>query len=228
LRENAALNIIGDITSVTLASVVVELGHVSSGFLEEMRETYISWSEGAGKESFLRISSNRSELFGESKNDVLVDGSGIGRGRILMLLDSLNLGVDSSLVAANTGQSNLASVSLQSCVQQSIRLTSNIPSCLCIGESLIGSSLMKTVQVGDLSSTGSSSRVTEKTEDRVLNLVGVVEVQVDSDAIEESVVRVLLRHFTAHHGAGDGECEGILGDGSGCRGCKAKEGSNNR
>lgn len=120
-----------------------------------------------------------------------------------MLLDSLNLGVDSSLVAANTGQANSPSVSLQCRIQQSIRLTGNIPSCLCVGESLISSSLMQTVQVGDLSSTTSRGCVTEKTEDGVLDLVGVVEVQVDSDTVEESVVRVFLGDFTTHHGAWD-------------------------
>lgn len=145
-----------------------------------------------------------------------------------MLLDSLDLGVDGGLVTANTGQSNLASIPLQSCIQQSIGLTSHIPSCLCVGESLIGCSLMETFQVGDLSSTGSSGCVTEKTEDGVLDLVGVVDVQVDADAIEEPVVRVFLGNFTAHHGAWDGECEHILCDGSRCRSCEAKEGSNDR
>ena len=76
------------------------------------RETHISWSEGTREKSLLRINFNRCELLGESKNDGLVDGGGVGGSRVLMLLDCLNLRVDSSLVAANTGQSNLASVSL--------------------------------------------------------------------------------------------------------------------
>jgi len=83
-------------------------------------KTHISWSEGARKESQLRISPDRGELLSESKNNLLVDGSGTCRSGILMLGNSCNLRVDSGFGAENASQSNLASVSLQSSEDQSI------------------------------------------------------------------------------------------------------------
>src|SRR5882757_5581179 len=163
--------------------------HINTNFSGPLGQTHISRSEGAGKESQLRISPDRGELLSESKNNLLVDGSGTCRSGILMLGNSCNLRVDSGFGAENASQSNLASVSLQSSEDQSISLTCHIPSCLCVGESLIGGCLVETVQICNLSSTGSGGCVTEKTEDGVLDLVGVVEVQVDTDTIEKSVVR---------------------------------------
>lgn len=176
----------------------------------------------------MRISPDRSELLSESKNDLLVDGSGTARSRILMLRNSCNFRVDSGFGAENASQSNLASVSLQSSEDQSISLTCHIPSCLCVGESLIGGSLVETVQVGNLSSTGRGGCVTEKTEDGVLNLVGVIEVQVDTDPIKKSVVRVFLGDFTGHHSPCEGECDDILCSRSGCCSCESEEDSNDR
>lgn len=226
LRENATLNIIGDITSVARASIVVDLRMSDVYLWGQEGQTHVSWSEGTGKKSLIRIGSNSCELLSESKNDVLVNGSSTGGSRILMLLDSCNLRVDRSLAAENTGQSNFSSVSLQSGVQQSIGLASNIASCLCVGESLIGCSLMETVQVGNLSSTGSSGCVTEKTEDGVLDIIRVVEGQVDSDAIEESVVGVFLGNLATHHHPWDGDGDDILGSGSGGCSCESEEDSN--
>ncbi len=45
--------------------------------------------------------------------------------------------------------------------------------------------------------TASSRRVPEKAKDRIFNLGGIVEVQIHSDAVEESVVGVLLGNLTA-------------------------------
>lgn len=110
LRENATNWIICDITSVALASVVVELGTSVMNACEKIGRTHVSRFEGAGKKSFLRITSNGIDLLSESKNDCLVDGSGIGGSRILMLLNSLNLRIDSGLGTGSTGQSNLPSI----------------------------------------------------------------------------------------------------------------------
>jgi len=54
--------------------------------------------------------------------------------------------------------------------------------------------------------TPGSSRVPEEAENRIFDLGGIVEVQIHSNTVEESVVGVLLGNFTASEPVfGDGE-----------------------
>lgn len=50
--------------------------------------------EGTRFESVLRIIANGGDLFGQFKDNGLVGGDGSRGGRVLMLLDSDNLGID--------------------------------------------------------------------------------------------------------------------------------------
>ena len=142
-----------------------------------------------------------------------------------MLLNSLNLGVHSSLVANDRSETNCASISLKRSIHQRIRLTGNISSRLRVGESLIRSSLMKAVEVRDRPGSSGSRCVSEQTEDRILNVVGVIEGQVDTNTVEESIMGVFLGDFAASkHSPWNGE--DILGSGNWHRSSRghAKEG----
>ena len=212
LRENtSSIGIIRGVASVSLSGRVTDSAR----------------SESSGEKSFLGISTNRSKLLGKCENNSLVTSCCSCGGGILMLLNSLNLGVHSSLVANDRSETNCASISLKRSIHQRIRLTGNISSRLRVGESLIRSSLMKAVEVRDRPGSSGSRCVSEQTEDRILNVVRVVESQVHANTIEESIVGVFLGDFTASkHGFRDREAEGILGFGDWHRSSRsnAKEG----
>lgn len=112
-----------------------------------------------------------------------------------MLLNSCDFGVHSFVCAGSACKTNLASVSLEGSIHQCISLTSDIPGGFRVGESLIGSGLVKACQICDGSSAGSSGRISEQTEDRIYNACWVVEIEAHADTVEESVMRVFLRDF---------------------------------
>ena len=123
-------------------------------------------------------------------------------------------------------KSDFTSISLQRSIHQGIGLACNVSTGFCVGECLISSSLMQTLEVGDCSGTGCGCSITEKTEDRILDTSRVIDVQVHSDAVEEAVVRVFLGDFTAsEHSTWNRESDQVLSRWHrSCR-CEAKEGN---
>lgn len=117
-----------------------------------------------------------------------------------MLSESLNLGVDSGVSAENTLQSNGPSVPLQSSEDQCVDLGLNISSGLGVGECTIGSGLVETVQIGDLSSTLRGGCVTQKTENRIHDSIRVIQVQAGANTGEELGVGLFLGNLSAHLG----------------------------
>ena len=70
---------------------------------------------------------------------------------------------------------------------------------------------METVGIGDLALAQGTSGVTQKTEDGVLDLIGVVQVQKSLDGNEELLVGVLLRNLTGGVSMGGQRGDGPLG-----------------
>ena len=156
------------------------------------KKAYQSSLERSSEKSQLRISSDTCELFGERENDGLVRGSGSRRCRILMLGNSCNFWIGCGLITNNTGQSNFPSVSLEGSVAQRISHTSYICNGFGIGESLISGSLVKTIKVGERSSSTGCSGVAKETEDWVTKILGVADGETDSNSVQKSIVRMLL------------------------------------
>lgn len=116
-----------------------------------------------------------------------------------MLCQSSNLGVDCDFVAKNALQTNRAGVPLNSAEKhghgEAVDLLLLILEQQSVAEGLVGSDLMKAVQVLNKASALSSGSVSEETEDGVLDLENVVELQELLGGGEKEFVRELLRNL---------------------------------
>ena len=172
--------------------------------------TYIARREGTALDGEVGISTDRSELHGHCESDVLVARGG-GGGRVLVLGNSSNLGVDGSLVAENGLQTDLASVSLKSTEEDGVGLSSDITSSLGIGESLVSNDLLEAIEVVNIRGTGSSGSIAEQCKDGVLDLKRIVQLKSSVDGAEDSLMGVLLRNLTLGESTGE---QGQLTSGS--------------
>ena len=158
--------------------------------------TYVARGKGATEKGKVGVGTDSSKLLGQLKGDGLVQGAGISGGSILVLGEGGNLGIDSLVGAKNALDTDTASVPLNGLEQESSSHATNVLGLLGVGESLIGSLLLETVEVGDLTSTLGGGSVTQKTEDGVLDSLGVVQVEQVAGDGEHEVVRVLLRNLS--------------------------------
>ncbi len=80
-----------------------------------------------------------------------------------------------------------------------VGLTLEITGGLRVGEGLVGNDLLQAVKVLDVGSTLGRSLVAQKTEDSILDLQRVVELQVGVDDSQDSFMRVFLGNLTLAH-----------------------------
>ena len=156
---------------------------------------YLAGGKSAGGEGESGVGTNGSQLDGHIELDLCIT-RGLRGGGILMLLNSSDLRVDGSLVAQGAGQADLERVLLESTEQDGVRHGIQITSGLGVGEGLIGDDLLQAVQVLDVGGTGSGGGVTQESEDSVLDLEGVVQLEGGIGGTEDGLVRVLLGHLT--------------------------------
>lgn len=183
--------VLGDDASNLVVCVVA--GVASAGVVVR-----VTRGESAGLDGQVGVGTDGSELRSDIQGDLLV-ARGLGGGRVLVLGDGSDLGVLRSLVAEDRGKADLAGVSLEGPEHDSIGLSIDIASRLRVGESLVGDDLLKTIEVRDVGSSLGSGSVAEKGEDSILNLKGVVQLEVGVDILEDGLVRVLLRNLTLGH-----------------------------
>jgi hypothetical protein len=129
-RVDAAGIVVCVITSVTGSSCVVEVTGRKGGCLVGKR-----W-----------VTTNGSDLASEFRGNLLVESLSSIASRVLVLLESGNLGVHGlDGCARNGSKTDLAGVALQSTVDESSGHAVDITGCLGVGESLVSSSLLKAV-----------------------------------------------------------------------------------
>lgn len=180
--------------------------------------TYITGSKGSSVDGEVRVSTNGSQLGSDIESNLLVAAGGAG-GRVLVLSDGSNLRVDSSLVAENGSLTNSGGVPLQGTEHDGVGLAVNIASSLGVGESLVGNDLLEAVEVLNVGCTLGSGSVAEKSEDGILNLQRVVELEVRLGSGDNSLVRVLLRNLPLDDGVVEGNLAGSSHAGEGEKGC---------
>lgn len=131
-----------------------------------------------------------------------------------MLLDRSDLGVDGLDTGAGVGSlPNLGGVPLEGTVDDGVGHARHVSGSLCVGEGAVSGGLLKTFHIGNVAQTSSSSlkvsifqsqaistyRIAQQTEDRIPNVVWVVDSQRGTHDCDELFVRVLLRNLTAVH-----------------------------
>ena len=86
--------------------------------------------------------------------------------------------------------------------------------------------MLEAICISDISLTSSSSSISKQTEDAILDIVRVVELQVGIAEIDDVLMRMLLRDFTAtKHALGEGRRIGHWsGAGEADEGCKESSG----
>lgn len=180
--------------------------------------TYLTGSEGSSVDGEVRVSANGRELGSDIQSDLLVAAGGAGSG-VLVLSDGSNLRVHSSLVAENGSLANSGGVPLQSAEHDGVSLAINIASSLGVGESLVGDDLLEAVEVLDVGCTLGSGGVAEQSEDGILDLQRVVELEVGLGGGDDSLVRVLLGNLPLDDGVVEGNLAGSSQAGEGKNGC---------
>lgn len=160
--------------------------------------SYLSGGKGTALDGQVGVSADRRQLLGNFEGNVLVAGRRLG-GRVLVLGDGSNLGVDSSLVAENALETDTASVALEGAEQDGVGLAFEITRSLRVAEGLVGNDLLQAVEVGDVGRAFGSSLVTEETKDGILDGQGVVELQIGVDDSQDSFMGVLLRNLALAH-----------------------------
>lgn len=118
----------------------------------------LAWRKGTTLQCILSITTDRSNLLSKSKDNGLVRASGAIRSRILMLLNSCDLGIDGLNGCTRVGlESNRASVALEGAIDKSSCHARHIIGGLGVSECLVGGGLLETFGVGDLAGACSSS-----------------------------------------------------------------------
>jgi len=157
--------------------------------------TNIAGREGTALESKERVGTNGGQSLGDGQLDISI-ARGLGRGRVLVLGDAGDLGVDGGLGAEHAGQADLARVALEGAEDDGLGLAVNVASGLGVGEGLVGNNLLEAVQVLDVGGTRGGGCVTQEGKDGVGDVEGVVQLQGRIDDAEGGFVRVLLGNLT--------------------------------
>ncbi len=85
---------------LSLTYVTTCVGQSGVSRLRLLVSTYVTGFEGAGEQRELGIGADRRQLHSQFKSDLLVERSGAFRGRVLVLLQSSDLGVRGDLRCA--------------------------------------------------------------------------------------------------------------------------------
>lgn len=132
-----------------------------------------------------------------------------------MLSDGGDLGVGGGLVAEHRCQTNLASVPLQCAEHDGVGHAIDIAGGFGVGEGLVSDDLLEAVEVGHVRGTGGGSGVTQQSEDPILDLQRVVELQVRAGGAEDGLVRVFLGNLSLRILVVEGDLTGSSQPGEG-------------
>lgn len=161
-------------------------------------ETYLARGKRGGLQGNERVTADGGDLDGSGQLNGGVDGGGTGGGGVLVLLEGVDLGVDSGLVAVDAELADGERVLLDGAKEDGVNLAVEIAGRLGVGEGLVGDDLLQAVEVGNVGGTLDGSGVTQQGEDGVLDLEGVVELEEGVGGAEDGLVRVLLGHLAPH------------------------------
>jgi hypothetical protein len=157
--------------------------------------TYLARGKRGGLQGNERVATNGGDLDGNGQLNGGVDLGGTGGGRVLVLLEGVNLGVDGGLVAVDAELADGERVLLNGAEEDGVDLAVEIVGRLGVGEGLVGDDLLQAVEVGDVGGAEGGGRVAQQGKDGVLDLEGVVELEEDVGGAEDGLVRVLLGHL---------------------------------